>query len=197
MPRLLALSPIRLGHTGSHATRVAAGERRMTATTQHTIKGKVKCDMAFQKVEVPAGNYMGWSSSKPGQVFQGTVVEYDETGGTDFKKDPCPLLVVKLTRKATSVNKENERTTYEVGEELSLTAGQANLKKAVKKAHREYGLNRGVEVRIELDHFEKVPEGKVKVFDVQVDTSTRDTSTTSDDDDHFEGGGGSDDEPPF
>lgn len=165
--------------------------------TTHNI-GKVKCDMAFQKVEVPAGSYMGWSNSKPGQVFEGHVVEYDEHGGTDFKKEPCPLLTVKLTRKATSVNKENERTTYEPGEELSLTAGQANLKKAVKKAHRDFGLNPGVLVRIELDHFEKVPEGKVKVFDVQVDTSTRTSAADSGSDDR-EGGADAegDDEPPF
>jgi hypothetical protein len=123
--------------------------------------------MAFQKVEVAAGNYMGWSNSKAGQVYEGTVVEYDEQGGTD----------------------------YDVGEELSLTAGQANLKKAIKKAHRDFGLNRGVTVRIELDHFEKVPDGKVKVFDVQVDTSTRDTTATSAPAD--DQGGDDDDEPPF
>jgi hypothetical protein len=98
------------------------------------------------------------------------------------------------------VNKENERTTYEPGEELSLTAGQANLKKAVKKAHREFGLNPGVMVRIELDHFEKVPSGRVKVFDVQVDTSTRKSAAAVADDDGHDGGGGAtadDDEPPF
>ena len=160
--------------------------------------------MAFQKVEVPAGSFMGWSDTKPGQVYEGKVVEYDETGGTDYAKKPCPLLVVTLTRKATAVNKQNERTVYEPGEELSLTAGQANLKKAVKKAHRDFGLTRGTTVRIELDHFEKVPDGRVKVFDVQVDTSTRNA-----DDDHTDSGrdadsspasddgGDDDDEPPF
>lgn len=151
--------------------------------------------MAYQKVEVPAGSYMGWSNGKAGQVYEGTVVEYDEQGGTDFKKNPCPLLVVKLTRKATSVDKENERTEYDVGEELSLTAGQANLKKAIKKAHRDLGLHRGVTVRIELDHFEKVPDGKVKVFDVQVDTSTRDKTASAAAD--GQQGGDDDDEPPF
>lgn len=152
--------------------------------------------MAYQKVEVAPGNYMGWSNSKAGQVYEGTVVEYDDQGGTDYAKKPCPLLVVTLTRKAVSVDKENDRTEYDVGDELSLTAGQANLKKAIKKAHRDFGLNRGVTVRIELDHFEKVPDGKVKVFDVQVDTSTRDKAATSASADG-QSGGDDDDEPPF
>lgn len=155
--------------------------------------------MAFQKVEVPAGNYMGWSSTKTGQVFEGKVLEYDEVGGQDYAKKPCPLLTVELTRKATSVNKEGERKVYEPGDELSVTCGQANLKKSVKKAERDYGLKRGFMVRIELVGFEKVPDGTVKVYEVQVDSST----ATAADDDHEARGGGepaaseSDEEPPF
>lgn len=186
---------IRVGRGLPEPQRVTTND---CGNTTHNI-GKVKCDMAFQKVEVPAGSYMGWSETKPGQVFEGHVIEYGEMDGTDYAKNPCPLLTVKLTRKATSVNKQNERTTYEPGEELSLTAGQANLKKAVKKAHREFGLTPGTLVRIELDHFEKVPNGRVKVFDVQVDTSTRGTSeaAAAAEDDHEGGGDQGDDEPPF
>lgn len=165
---------------------------KMIAALQHTI-WKGKCNMAFQKVEVPAGAYMGWSSSKPGQIVEGKLVEYDERGGSDFAKNPCPLVVLTLTRKAVSVNKENERTDYAPGDELSVTCGLANLKKSIKKADRDFGLARGMGIRIELERFEKVPDGKVKVFDVQVDPST------AIGDGHAASGGGADDddEPPF
>lgn len=150
--------------------------------------------MAFQKVEVPAGQYMGWSSTKPGQIVQGKLLDYDEVGGSDFARNPCPLVVVQLDRRAVSVNKEGERTEYEPGQELSVTCGLANLKKSIKKADRDFGLRRGMGIRIELERFEKVPDGKVKVFDVQIDPST-----ATGDDHHASGGGGSDedDEPPF
>jgi hypothetical protein len=146
--------------------------------------------MAFRKIEVPAGNFMGWSNTKKGQVVEGKIVDYGETDGRDYAKQPCPLLTVELTRKATSVNKEGERTVYEPGDELSITCGQANLKKSVKKADRDVGLKRGYLVRVELVAFEKVPDGTVKVFEVQVDSSTGE--------DHGDPDGGSDDdEPPF
>lgn len=148
--------------------------------------------MAFQKVEVPAGNFMGWSNSKPGQIVEGKILDYSESDGRDYAKAPCPLLTVELTRKATSVNKEGERTVYEPGDELSITCGQSNLKKSIKKADRDFGLKRGYMVHVELDHFEKVPDGTVKVFEVQVDTST-----ATDDDRHDSGSSAEDDEPPF
>lgn len=148
--------------------------------------------MAFKKVEVPAGNFMGWSNTKTGQVVEGKILDYSETDGRDYAKDPCPLLTVELSRKATSVNKEGERTVYEPGDELSITCGQANLKKSVKKADRDYGLKRGYLVRVELVEFQKVPDGTVKVFEVAVDTSTATAA-----DDHSDGGDSDDDEPPF
>lgn len=156
--------------------------------------------MAFQKVEVPAGAFMGWSSTKPGQIVEGTIVEYDENGGSDFAKNPCPLVTVALTRKAVSVNKEGERTEYEAGAELNVTCGLANLKKSIRKADRDFDLRRGMGIRIELERFEKVPDGKVKVFDVQIDPSTARAATSADDHTSAPAGGGGgddDDEPPF
>jgi hypothetical protein len=149
--------------------------------------------MAFQKVEVQAGNYMGWSSTKPGQIVEGKIVEYDERGGSDFAKNPCPLVVVTLSRKAVSVNKEGDRTEYAPGDELSVTCGLANLKKSIKQADRDFGLSRGMGIRIELERFEKVPDGKVKIFDVQVDPST----AVAGSDGHASSSGADDDEPPF
>lgn len=151
--------------------------------------------MAFQKVEVAPGNYMGWSGTRTGQIVEGKLVEYDEIGGRDFSKNPCPLLVVTLTRKAVSVNKEGDRTQYSPGDELSVTCGMANLKKSIKQADRDFGLARGMGIRIELEEFQKVPDGKVKVFDVQVDPSTAVAG------EHGAASGGDgvtgDDEPPF
>jgi hypothetical protein len=146
--------------------------------------------MAFKKIEVPAGNFMGWSNSKKGQVVEGKILDYSATDGRDYAKDPCPLLTVELTRKATSVNKEGERKVYEPGDELSITCGQANLKKSVKKADRDVGLKRGYLVRVELVQFEKVPDGTVKVYEVQVDSSTGEDHSDHD-------SGDDDDEPPF
>lgn len=153
--------------------------------------------MAFQKIEVPAGNFMGWSSSKKGQVVEGKILDYDEVGGNDYAKKPCPLLTVELARKATSVNKENERTTYEPGDELSITCGQANLKKSIKKADRDVGLKRGFMVRVELVGYERVPDGTVKVFEVQVDSSTGEDHDGDGNGRGPSGGSDDDDEPPF
>jgi hypothetical protein len=152
--------------------------------------------MAFQKVEVPAGNFMGWSNTKPGQVVEGKILDYSETDGRDYAKEPCPLLTIELSRKATSVNKNGDRTTYEPGDELSITAGQANLKKSIKKADRDIGLRRGFLARVELVSFERVPDGTVKVFEVQVDSSTGEEHA-SHDGNGDSGSGGDDDEPPF
>jgi hypothetical protein len=149
--------------------------------------------MAFQKVDEPeAGTFVGWGNKK-GQYVEGKVLDYAEAGGTDFAKNPCPLLEIELTKRAASFNKENERTNYEPGDVVNLTCGLANLKKYIKKVARE-GLSRGNLIRIELVGFEKVPNGTVKLFEIQVDRSVEDTGTSPAD----EGGDGDDDgEPPF
>lgn len=150
--------------------------------------------MAYQKVEPPpAGTFIGWGN-RAKQFVEGVLIDYDETGGRDYSKKPCPLLEIELTRKAASFNKELERTDYDPGEVVMLTCGLANLKKYVKKVARE-GLEPGNLIRIELVSFEKVPDGTVKIFEVQVDRSVKakkPSGRASDDD-----GDGGDDEPPF
>lgn len=154
--------------------------------------------MAFQKVEEPAaGTYIGWGN-KAGQYIEGIVLDYSETDGSDYAQKPCPLLEVELTRKAASFNKDGERTNYEPGETVMLTCGLANLKKYIKKVDRDVGIKRGNGIRIELTGFEKVPNGTVKLFEVQMDKST--VATTSGDDEGSGpsgGASGDDDEPPF
>lgn len=149
--------------------------------------------MAYKKVEVPVGSFVGWGK-KRGQYVEGKVLDYDPQGGTDFAKKPCPLLEVELTKRAASFDQDNNRTDYDPGETVMLTCGQANLKKSIKAAARD-GLKPGNLIRIELVSFEKVPNGTVKVFEIQVDRDHEDktASSKSDDDDDQ----GDDDEPPF
>lgn len=150
--------------------------------------------MAFQKVEEPAaGTYVGWGDKK-GQYVEGKVLDYDEQGGTDYAKKPCPLLEIELTRRAASFNKAGDRTNYEPGETIMLTCGLTNLKKYIKKVDREVGIKRGNGIRIELTGFERVPDGTVKLFEVQMDKSTEATSSDSE---ARDGEPADDDEPPF
>lgn len=151
--------------------------------------------MAFQKVDEPAaGTYVGWGNKK-GQYVEGIVVDYDESGGRDYAKKPCPLLEIELTRKAASFNKDGDRTNYDPGETVMMTCGLANLKKYIKKVDREVGIKRGNGIRIELTGFERVPDGTVKLFEVQMDKSTE--ATTSSDNGHGSSAADDDDEPPF
>lgn len=154
----------------------------------------------WEKVEVPIGTYIGWGN-KPKQHVTGTVLDYDEVGGTDFNDKVCPLLEVELTERAASFNKELERTNYDPGETVFLTCGLTSLKRAVKKAE----LKRGDLVKIELDGTEKVDKGTVKIFSIQVargagkisDKAAEASPGRLDDDDPGPGAPDDDDEPPF
>lgn len=151
--------------------------------------------MAFQKEEAPpAGTFIGWGDRK-GQYVEGKILDYAEAGGTDFKKEPCPLLEIELSRPASSFNKEGERTIYDPGTEVMVTCGTANLKKYIKKVARN-GIQAGNLIRIELAGFEKVPNGTVKLFEIQIDRSVS-APASGDDHDSSSGGGSDDDEPPF
>lgn len=144
--------------------------------------------MAFQKVEVPVGSYIGWGT-KPKQYVEGEVTDYDIAGGSDFAGNPCPLLEVVLTRPAASFTKDGDRTNYAPGETVLLTCGQVSLKKAVKKAE----LEKGNLVNITLVSLDRTANGTVKVFQVQVDrdhTPTQSAAKGDSADDDSE-------EPPF
>jgi hypothetical protein len=124
--------------------------------------------MAWETVDVPLGTFVGWGTKK-GQHVTGIVTDYEENGGSDFNKNPCPLLEVELTERAASFNKAGERTDIDPGDTVLLTIGQVNLRKAVKKADVKYGGLLGKLVKITMIGQLKVAGGDMKEFEVQVD----------------------------
>jgi hypothetical protein len=142
--------------------------------------------MAWQKIEVPQGSFIGWGT-KEGQIVQGKVTDYDETGGRDYDKNSCPLIEIELTYKAASFIK-NQRTDFPVGSVVLVTCGQANLKKAIKRAELVRGNLVKITMTGELDTGQGSP---MKMFDIQVDRSVVSTSNGA------AGVSDDDDEPPF
>lgn len=125
--------------------------------------------MAWEDVEVPEGTFIGWGK-KPGQKVTGEVLDYDETGGKDFDKDPCPLLTLKLTETAHShvKGKWNE---YPAGEVVLVTCGQPKLKQAVKVADPQ----RGWLIQLELTGLQDTANGEMKLFAARVDRTHKPT----------------------
>lgn len=150
----------------------------------------------WQKVEAPRGSYIGWGS-RTGQHVTGTVVDYDEHGGTDYAGKPCPLLEIELTERAASFDKELNRTNFDAGELVMLTCGQTALKRHVKKAEPK----RGDLIQIKLDRTEKSANGTVKLFDVQIARGqgkvSESVASNGDGRDDFAQEPPEDEEPPF
>lgn len=136
--------------------------------------------MAYEEVDVPAGSYIGWGT-KPKQHVTGIVLDYDETGGTDFNDGVCPLLEVELTEKAASFNKKGQRTNIPSGEVVFLSCGQKNLKRTVKGAN----LKRGNSIKLILEEIVEVDKGTLKKFKLLVDRGNHldESDDSSDDDD--------------
>jgi hypothetical protein len=161
--------------------------------------------MAYETIEVPRTPFIGWGT-REGQFVEGIVTDYDPVGGNDYNGKECPLLEIELVKPAASFNKEGDRTDYKPGETVSMTCGQANLKKAVRKGNPKPGNM----ILIKLSGKEKTPNGTVKIYTVQVDRSQSNGSNSkasspseppADDSwsgappsDAFDGGS---DEPPF
>ena len=122
----------------------------------------------WEDVVVPQGTFIGWG--EVGQRITGYVVDYDETGGSDFNGEPCPLVVVELTEDATNFrDKGTTRETIKAGEFVTVTCGQAGLKRAVRAA----ALENGNLVRITHDGTYKASKGEGKSFKVQVNRAPR------------------------
>lgn len=131
----------------------------------------------WEDIPVPAGSFMGWGPTPNQQPpVVGTVITYGDQDGQDFAGKPCPQVEVELSAPTYSVNKEGERFDYNTGDLVTVTAGGANLRKAVRAAH----LTPGDRVSIAFTETLKVPKGTVKIFTVRVKR-----------------GAGADDEPPF
>jgi hypothetical protein len=117
----------------------------------------------WQDVEVPQGRFIGWG--KIGQTITGRVVTYSDTEGRSFNDEPCPLLVLELTEAATSYRvKEGTSEDLAAGEMVSITCGQANLRRTVRAGD----LTPGDLVRIKYDDTYKTASGEGKSFKMQV-----------------------------
>lgn len=125
----------------------------------------------METVEVAAGAYIGWAGT-PGQTIAGYVTYYDPKGGTDFAGGVCPLLSVELTEAAHSVNKEGARADFLAGEEISITAGQANLKRTIIAG----ALTPGDYIELAYHDTAKSANGVVKLFKLGVARNARPVS---------------------
>jgi hypothetical protein len=117
----------------------------------------------WEEIEVPRGSFIGWAE-RPGQEVIGKVVAYAVNGGTDFNDQPCPQVVIDLTARAYSVNKQGERFDYDAGDLVTVNAGLANLKAAIRKADPAPGDL----LKISFSDTDKASKGTVKVFNVKI-----------------------------
>lgn len=117
----------------------------------------------WETIEVPHGSFIGWGEY-PGQHVTGKVLDYDPRGGTDFNNEVCPQLTVELVEPAASFNKQGERTDYPAGDLVLVTCGLVSLKRAIKAADP----SPGDVVKILIEGLERVPNGTVKVFKLQI-----------------------------
>lgn len=117
----------------------------------------------WEEISVPRGAYVGWSQ-QIGQHVTGKVVEFNQSGGTDFAGNVCPQLVVDLTEPAASFNKEGVRTDYPAGDLVVLNCGQVSLKRAVKAADP----SPGDLVKITLSNLVRTTNGTVKEFTIAI-----------------------------
>lgn len=117
----------------------------------------------WEDVEIPQGSFIGWGAK--GQTVTGKVLSYSPDGGSDFAGNPCPQVVLELTEDADNYkDKGATRETLASGEFVTVTAGQANLKRAVVAAQA----NNGDLMRIRFEDTYKTANGEGKSFKVQI-----------------------------
>lgn len=117
----------------------------------------------FEPVTVAAGAYIGWHD-QPGQVVTGKVIDYQQAGGQDFNGGACPLLVLELVEPASSFSKDGTRTDFNAGDMVTITAGQANLRRNVLAAQP----SAGDVIRITRTANAKTANGTAKLFEIQI-----------------------------
>lgn len=118
---------------------------------------------SFETVTVPQGAFIGWHEN-PGQVVTGKVLSYDAAGGQDFNGGRCPQIVLELVEPASSFSKAGERSDFAAGEMVTITAGQANLKRGILAADPATG----DVLRIVYARQERTANGTVKVFELAI-----------------------------
>jgi hypothetical protein len=123
--------------------------------------------MAYEPVEVPRGTFVGWAD-KPGQKMTGRVLSYSDIDGRDFNGNECPLVVAELIEDFTNYrDKGTTKETLKAGELVSITCGQANLKRTVRAATLEPGYL----FILEFTDTYKTAQGDGKAYSMQVDRS--------------------------
>jgi hypothetical protein len=120
--------------------------------------------MGYREIDIPQAPFIGWGT-KPGQIIEGVVTDYDPNGATTFAGEPCPALELELIRTGHSFTK-GEWTTYEAGEVVLISCGQAKLKKGVRRAQPRIGNL----IKIEMTGEQRVSNGTMKAFRVSVDS---------------------------
>ncbi|MDO5091810.1 MAG: hypothetical protein Q4D79_00050 [Propionibacteriaceae bacterium] len=117
----------------------------------------------FEAIETPAGAFIGWHEN-PGQVVTGEVVDYSPTGGQDFSGGACPQVTLRLVEPCSSFNKQGQRTDFAAGEVVSITCGQANLKRGIIAAQPAVG----DVLRVTHSSNAKTANGVAKVFSLEI-----------------------------
>lgn len=117
----------------------------------------------FEAIETPAGAFIGWHDS-PGQVVTGEVIDYTPTGGQDFSGSSCPQIALCLVEPCSSFNKAGQRTDFQAGETVFITAGQANLRRGMLAAKPSVGDI----LRITHSDNAKTASGVAKIFSLEI-----------------------------
>lgn len=147
----------------------------------------------WETIEAPSGSFIGWGTKK-GQFVEGKVTSYSEDEGRDFTGGRCPQIAIELTEKAASFNKSGDRTDFDPGQDVQITAGQVKLKGVLLKANPRVGDL----IRIELTDVIKTTAGNT-LKDYMVKISRDDTAgkPVKRADKPAEQAAIDDDEPPF
>ena len=117
-------------------SRRAAGPLTPRNPIALTEKG-IQIMTEWETINIPRGAYYG-SGNTPGQKVLGKVLTYKSDGGTDYSGVTCPLLEVELTEATFTVGKNGDDP-LDVGEAVTLTAGQARLRRGLLAANPAVG----------------------------------------------------------
>jgi hypothetical protein len=113
----------------------------------------------WEESTIQQGAFIGWG--KLGQTVTGRVVDFTADGGRDFNGDPCPQVVLELTESCDNYkDKGATHETVAAGEFVTITAGQANLRRHLTTISPKPGDR--LRVRYETDY--KTPSGTGKEF---------------------------------
>lgn len=116
----------------------------------------------WKKIEVPQGRFIGWG--KIGQSVTIDVLDYQPSGGTDFNGNTCPLVTGTLVEDCDNyTDKGTSKERLKAGELVSVTCGQANLRKGILACDPK----RGDLVRLTFTDTYTASKGEGKVIEVE------------------------------